>query len=76
MPSNEKTNAIRIQLVRSPIGYNKGQQAVLKSLGFHKLNSVVVHSDTPTIRGMVNKVRHLVAVEGEVSAAGIEFFKK
>jgi len=79
MPTNKKreiTNGINIQLTRSPIGYNQNQGAVLKSLGFTKLNSVVTHSDTPIIRGMVRKVRHLVAVEGEVSASGIEFFRK
>ena len=72
MPNSE-SKKINIQLVRSSIGYNKSQQLVLKSLGFRKLNSIVTHNDTPTIRGMVNMVRHIVSVEGEKSAAGIEY---
>ena len=71
MPTNDKK--INVKLVRSPIGYNQNQQKVLTSLGFTKLNSVVTKNDSPMIRGMINKVRHLVAVEGEKSAAGIEF---
>lgn len=71
MPTNDKK--INVKLVRSPIGYNQNQQKVLTSLGFTKLNSVVTKNDSPMIRGMINKVRHLVAVEGEKSAAGLEF---
>jgi large subunit ribosomal protein L30 len=71
MPSNQKQ--IKVQLVRSPIGYNKDQQKVIQSLGFNKLNSIVVKNDSPMIRGMINKVRHLVAVEGEKSPSGIEY---
>jgi large subunit ribosomal protein L30 len=75
MPSNEN-KTINVQLTRSPIGYNKNQQAVIQSLGFTKLNSIVTKNDSPMIRGMINKVRHLVAVEGEASASGIEFNRK
>lgn len=71
MPSNDKQ--INVQLVRSPIGYNKDQHKVLKALGFKKLNSIVTKNDSPMIRGMINKVRHMVAVEGEASAAGLEY---
>jgi len=72
MPSNE-TKKINVQLVRSPIGYNQDQQKNIQSLGFNKLNSIVVKNDTPMIRGMINKVRHLVAIEGEKSPSGIEY---
>ena len=75
MPSNE-AKKINVQLTRSPIGYNQNQQKVVQALGFTKLNSVVNKNDSPMIRGMINKVRHLVAVEGEASASGIEFFRK
>lgn len=53
---------IKVTLTKSPIGYNKNQKAVVVSLGLGKLGSSVEHNDTPTIRGMVNKVRHLVTV--------------
>ena len=42
------------------------QKKTLSSLGFHRLNESVVHEDTNSIRGMINKVRHLVKVEEEI----------
>ncbi len=58
---------LRITLVKSPIGYNKRQKGTVKALGLRKMNMTVTHDDTPPIRGMVNKIIHLVAVE-EVDA--------
>ncbi len=57
---------LRITLVKSGIGYEKSQKLTLRSLGFHRLNQSVVHEDSNAIRGMINKVRHLVKVEEEV----------
>jgi large subunit ribosomal protein L30 len=57
---------LAIKLVRSPIGHPEKQKVTLKTLGLHRLGKIVVHDDTPQIRGMVRKVRHLVTVE-EVS---------
>ncbi len=54
---------VRVTLVRSPIGYNKRQKATVKALGLGKMNSSVVHDDTPPVRGMINKIIHLVKVE-------------
>ncbi len=54
---------IRIRQVKSGIGYSKDQKATLRGLGFRRLNQVVELEDTPAIRGMVNKVRHLVRIE-------------
>ncbi|MCL4239450.1 MAG: 50S ribosomal protein L30 [Anaerolineae bacterium] len=54
---------LRVTLVRSPIGYNKRQKATVKALGLGRMNSTVVHDDTPPIRGMINKIIHLVKVE-------------
>jgi large subunit ribosomal protein L30 len=54
---------LRITYRKSAIGYNKKQKATLKALGFRKLNQVVEHDDTAVIRGMINKVSHLVDVE-------------
>jgi large subunit ribosomal protein L30 len=54
---------LRITLVKSGIGYEEDQKRTLKALGFHRLNQSVVHDDSRAIRGMINKVRHLVKVE-------------
>lgn len=57
---------LRISYTKSAIGYSQRQKDTIRSLGLRKLNSVVVHDDTPVIRGMIFKVQHLVQVE-EVS---------
>ncbi len=61
---------IRITLVKSGIGYEKSQKRTLAALGFRRLNQSVVHEDSMAIRGMINKVRHLVKVEEEIGQAG------
>ncbi len=60
---------LRITWVKSGIGYNKSQKRTLAALGFHRLNQSVVHDDSMSLRGMINKVRHLVRVE-EASETG------
>ena len=60
---------LRITWVKSAIGYNESQKRTLTSLGFHRLNQSVVHEDSMSLRGMINRVRHLVKVE-EASEAG------
>ena len=54
---------LSITWVKSGIGYEEDQKRTLKALGFHRLNESVVHDDSRAIRGMINKVRHLVKVE-------------
>jgi large subunit ribosomal protein L30 len=54
---------LSITLKKSAIGYNRGQRLTLKALGLRSLNQTVVHGDSRVLRGMVNKVRHLVHVE-------------
>ena len=54
---------LRITYKKSTIGYADDQRRVVKALGLHSLNGVVEHDDSPQIRGMVRKVRHLVEVE-------------
>jgi len=54
---------LHITWVKSGIGYNKTQRKTLKALGLHRLNSSVTHNDSASIRGMINKVKHLVKVE-------------
>ena len=48
---------------RSAIGRAKGQKATIAALGIKRLYQQVVHDDTPQIRGMIAKVKHLVSVE-------------
>ncbi|HUT67337.1 MAG TPA: 50S ribosomal protein L30 [Dehalococcoidales bacterium] len=57
---------LRVTWIKSGIGYEESQKRTLKALGFHRLNQSVVHEDTNSIRGMINKVRHLVKVEEEI----------
>lgn len=58
-----KKNTIRVRQVKSGIGYAKDQRATLTGLGFRRLNQVVELEDTPSVRGMINKVIHLVRIE-------------
>ena len=53
---------IKIQQVKSRINCPKVQKLTLDALGLHKMNAVVEHEDTPSIRGMVEKVKHLAKV--------------
>lgn len=54
---------LRITLIKSSIGYAKEQRRTLTALGFHRLHEVIEHEDSPSLRGMVAKVNHLVKVE-------------
>ena len=58
---------LRITRVKSGIGYAEIQKRTLKALGLRRLNQSVTHSDSPSIRGMIHKVKHLIKVE-EVSS--------
>lgn len=57
----EKT--LKITLTRSLIGRVEGQKATVQALGLKKLHSTVEHKDSAAVRGMINKVSHLVTVE-------------
>jgi len=61
---------LHITLVKSSIGYARDQRKTLKSLGFHRLHQTVTHTDCASIRGMINKVKHLVKVEEQADEAG------
>ncbi len=56
---------IRIRQVKSAGGHTGDQQRTVRALGIRGLHQVVEHEDTPQIRGMIFKVRHLVQVEEE-----------
>ncbi|HVZ61253.1 MAG TPA: 50S ribosomal protein L30 [Terriglobales bacterium] len=60
----EKQGTLRIQWVRSAIAAPEKHKLVVKGLGFTRLNQIVEREDTPSIRGMVNKIPHLVKVIG------------
>lgn len=57
-----KTARVRVTLKKSGTGYPVRQKATLKALGFHHLNQVVEHEDSPALRGMLFKVSHLVEI--------------
>jgi large subunit ribosomal protein L30 len=61
--TNLTEKIVRITLMRSPIGYSKEHKATIRALGLHRLHQTVEHLDTPTLRGMLYKVNHLVLVE-------------
>ena len=58
-----KEKIVRITLVKSPIGYSVRHKATVRALGLRKMHQTVEHVDSPTLRGMIYKVNHLVEVE-------------
>ena len=56
------TKRVKVQQVKSVIGYDRRQRATMQGLGLRKMRQVVELEDTPAVRGMINKVRHLVVV--------------
>ena len=63
--AEQKTDkkTVLVTLVRSPIGYKKDQKATVRALGLRRMHQTVEHVDSPTLRGMLQKVTHLVQVE-------------
>ena len=61
--STKKSGRLKIKWVVSFIGCPKGMRATIRGLGFRRMNQVVEHPDSPAIRGMILKVRHLVVVD-------------
>jgi len=54
---------LKLTLIRSTIGYKYDQKDTVKRLGLRKMHQTVIKDDTPQIRGMVEKVKHLLKVE-------------
>jgi large subunit ribosomal protein L30 len=69
--SEQGTGILRITLVRSTIGRPADQGRTVASLGLRRLHSTVERPDTPSIRGMVTKIRHLVKVEEVPAGNGV-----
>ncbi|MFL6286520.1 MAG: 50S ribosomal protein L30 [Pyrinomonadaceae bacterium] len=59
---DEGGGKIRIQYYRSAIGFPETQKEIVRSVGFTKLNQVVERPDTASMRGMVEKVPHLIRI--------------
>ena len=56
---------IKLTQIGSPIRRTKDQRATLVGLGLNKMHKTVELEDTPSVRGMINKVRHMLKVDGE-----------
>ena len=61
--AKKSSGLLKIKWVRSFIACPQGMRKTIRGLGFRRLNQVVERPDTPAIRGMILKVRHLVEVE-------------
>ncbi len=53
---------LRVRLVKSPIGNAPRNKKTVQALGLRKINQVIFHDDTPSIRGMLHNVKHMVEV--------------
>jgi large subunit ribosomal protein L30 len=56
---------LKVTWKKSAIGYKEDQKRTIRALGLRRLGQTVVHSDSPSVRGMIRKVKHLLAVEEE-----------
>ena len=59
----KKEKMLKITLVRSPIGNTERHKSTVRALGLHKIGQTVEQKDSPTVRGMISKVNHLITVE-------------
>jgi large subunit ribosomal protein L30 len=60
--AKKKGGTVKLKWVRSFIGCPRDMRATVRGLGFRRMQQVVEREDTPAVRGMVDKVRHLVIV--------------
>ncbi len=61
--AKKTSGTLKIKWVRSFIGCPRGMRQTIRGLGFRRMQQVLERPDTPAIRGMINKVRHLVEVQ-------------
>ena len=61
--TDTKGGTVKVTLIKSPIGFKNNQGNVVRSLGLRRIRHTVELKDSPEIRGMIHKVRHLVTVE-------------
>ncbi|HEX4347279.1 MAG TPA: 50S ribosomal protein L30 [Vicinamibacterales bacterium] len=64
--ANQRTDTkgatVKVTLVKSPVGFNRTQGTVVRSMGLRRIRHTVELKDTPETRGLIHKVRHLVEV--------------
>jgi large subunit ribosomal protein L30 len=60
-----ESKELKIKLIKSGTGFPESQKRVIKGLGFRRLNEVIRRPDSPQIRGMIFKIRHLVELMHE-----------
>jgi large subunit ribosomal protein L30 len=58
-----KSKTLKITLVRSPIGYSERQKRTVRALGLRRVRQTVEQKDGPVLRGMLDKIGHLVEIE-------------
>jgi large subunit ribosomal protein L30 len=63
MAKQKSPKTVRVTWIKSSIGYSARQKNTVRALGLRKLGQTVEHNDTPVIRGMIDRVSHLVKVE-------------
>jgi len=61
--ARRKVKMLSITWVKSSIGYSERQKGTIRALGLRRLGQSVQHEDTPVIRGMIDRVSHLVEVQ-------------
>jgi len=61
-----KKKTVKVILVKSPIGILPKHKLCLKGLGLRRVRQSVEVEDTPAVRGMINKVNYMLAIEGEI----------
>jgi large subunit ribosomal protein L30 len=61
--AKKKDRLLRITLTKSPIGYSYRQKRTVQALGLRRMHQTVEQRDTPVIRGMIARVKHLVTVK-------------
>jgi large subunit ribosomal protein L30 len=62
-PKKDSKDTIKVTLVRSPIGTQPKHRETVRGLGLKRMNQTVELEDTPSVRGMVNKINYMVRVE-------------
>jgi large subunit ribosomal protein L30 len=61
--AKKKQKQIKVTLVRSPIGFQPRHRETVRGLGLKRMHQTVVLEDTPSVRGMVNRIDYMVRVE-------------
>lgn len=63
-----ETKVVHVTLIKSPIGFSKRHKETVRALGLRRMHQTVSHVDSPTLRGMLYVVNHLVEVVEELSS--------